>query len=59
MIHLRGLDRFICVDWTLGILRAEAGVTLGEILKESVPRGWMLPVTPGTQFATLAGALAK
>ncbi|SIT43592.1 FAD linked oxidase domain protein [Paraburkholderia piptadeniae] len=59
VLHLRGLDRFISADWERGVLRAEAGVTLGEVLDVAVPRGWMLPVTPGTQFATLAGAMAN
>jgi FAD/FMN-containing dehydrogenase len=59
VLYLRGLDRFISADWEQGILRAEAGVMLGEILRQSVPRGWMLPVTPGTQFVTLAGAVAN
>lgn len=34
-------------------------MTLGEILALVVPRGWFLPVTPGTQFATVGGALAN
>jgi FAD/FMN-containing dehydrogenase len=56
---LRALDRFIAADWQTGVLRAEAGVTLGDVLALSVPRGWMLPVTPGTQFVTLGGAVAN
>ncbi|GGD04846.1 FAD-binding oxidoreductase [Halopseudomonas salina] len=59
VLQMRSLDRFIAADWVNGILRAEAGVTLGEILQLSIPRGWFLPVTPGTQFATLGGALAN
>ncbi|WP_322091616.1 FAD-binding oxidoreductase [Paraburkholderia bannensis] len=59
VLTMRGLNRFISADWTRGVLRAEAGVTLGEILALTLPRGWMLPVTPGTQFATLGGAVAN
>jgi FAD/FMN-containing dehydrogenase len=59
VLSLRGLNRFISADWTTGVLRAEAGVTLGEVLAVAVPRGWMLAVTPGTQFVTLGGALAN
>jgi FAD/FMN-containing dehydrogenase len=59
VVALRGLDRFIAADWKTGVLRAEAGVTLGEVLALSVPRGWMLSVTPGTQFVTLGGAVAN
>ena len=59
VLHMRGLGRFIAADWTSGIVRAEAGVMLGEVLEQSIPRGWMLPVTPGTQFVTLGGAVAN
>lgn len=59
VLHLRTLDRFIAVDWRTGTLTAEAGVTLGEILALAIPQGWFLAVTPGTQFATLGGAIAN
>lgn len=52
------LNRFLAFDDTQGILTAEAGVTLAEILDVIVPRGWFLGVTPGTQFATLGGCVA-
>jgi FAD/FMN-containing dehydrogenase len=55
----RGLDRFIAFDHHTGRLRAEAGVLLSEILELCVPRGWFLPVTPGTCFITLGGAVAN
>lgn len=55
----RGLDRFIAFDAEQGILRAEAGVLLSEILDLIVPKGWFLPVTPGTKFITLGGAVAN
>jgi decaprenylphospho-beta-D-ribofuranose 2-oxidase len=41
-----------------GILWAESGVTLSEILETFVPRGYFLPVTPGTRFVSLGGAVA-
>ncbi|WP_322030614.1 FAD-binding oxidoreductase [Paraburkholderia sp. J76] len=53
------LDRLIAADWTTGVLRAEPGVTLEQILDVAIPRGWMLPVTPGTKYATLGGAIAN
>jgi FAD/FMN-containing dehydrogenase len=55
----RGLDRFIAFDAEQGILRAEAGVLLSEILDLIVPKGWFLPVTPGTKFVTFGGAVAN
>jgi len=40
-------------------VRCEAGVTLETVLQTLVPAGWFLPVTPGTQFVTIAGAVAN
>ena len=59
VLQIRTLNRFISVDWARGTLTAEAGVTLAEILSITIPHGWFLPVTPGTQFATLGGAIAN
>ncbi len=42
-----------------GLLRAEAGVTLADILERAIPLGWFLPVTPGTRYVTLGGAIAN
>ncbi|PCE25218.1 FAD-binding oxidoreductase [Paraburkholderia acidicola] len=53
------LDRLIAADWQSGVLRAEPGVTLEQILDVAIPRGWILPVTPGTKYATLGGAIAN
>lgn len=59
LLHTRGLDHFIEFDRYTGRLRCEAGLLLGEVLKLVVAQGWFLPVTPGTQWATLGGALAN
>lgn len=54
-----GLDRFIAFDPETGVLCCEAGVLLGTILDLFVPRGWFLPVVPGTRFVTMGGAIAN
>jgi FAD/FMN-containing dehydrogenase len=59
LLLTRGLDRFIAFDPATGVLRAEAGILLSEILALIIPQGWFLPVTPGTQFVTLGGAIAN
>ncbi|MCH8181079.1 MAG: FAD-binding oxidoreductase [Proteobacteria bacterium] len=53
------LDRFIGFDPATGVLRCEGGVLLHTILQLIVPQGWFLPVTPGTQFVTVGGAIAN
>lgn len=59
VLDMRPLNRFISADWTNGILIAEAGVTLENILALSIPHGWFLSVTPGTKYITLGGAIAN
>lgn len=53
------LDRFIDFDPDKGCLTAQAGVSLASIVKTMVPKGWFLPVTPGTKFVTLGGAISS
>jgi len=59
LLDTRSLDHFIAFDHETGVLRVEAGVLLADILELVVPRGWFLPVTPGTRFVTVAGAVAN
>jgi FAD/FMN-containing dehydrogenase len=54
-----GLDRFISFDASTGRLVCEAGVLLRDIQRLIIPRGWILPVTPGTQLVTVGGAIAN
>lgn len=53
------LDRLQHFDASAGVVRAEAGLSLDHLLRVIVPRGWFLPVTPGTKFVTLGGAVAN
>ena len=59
LITTSHLDRFISFDTVRGLLHCQAGITLGEILSVIVPKGWILPVLPGTQNVTLGGAIAN
>lgn len=54
-----GMDRIINFDSETGLLTAEAGMSLAQILDFAVPRGFFLPVTPGTKYVTLGGAIAN
>jgi FAD/FMN-containing dehydrogenase len=51
-------DRILAFDASTGVLRAEAGLSLRELNRIFLPRGWFPPVTPGTQFVTLGGMVA-
>ncbi|GAB3670247.1 FAD-binding oxidoreductase [Salinisphaera aquimarina] len=59
LIDMRAQDRFIAFDPATGVLECEAGVLLADILALAVPQGWFLPVTPGTQFVSVGGAIAN
>jgi FAD/FMN-containing dehydrogenase len=59
LLKTRGMDRFVHFDPQTGVLRCEAGVTMAEILDFAVPRGFFLPVTPGTKYVTVGGAIAN
>jgi decaprenylphospho-beta-D-ribofuranose 2-oxidase len=52
-------DKVLSFDSTKGIFECQSGITLDEILKVIVPKGWFLPVTPGTKFITIGGAVAS
>lgn len=57
--HTVGLDHFIDFDPATGLLTCEAGVLLRDIQRVTLPHGWLLPVTPGTQLITVGGAIAN
>lgn len=54
-----GLDHFIAFNDSTGRLVCETGVLLRDIQRLVIPRGWILPVTPGTQLVTVGGAIAN
>ncbi|PTL81411.1 FAD-binding oxidoreductase [Vitiosangium sp. GDMCC 1.1324] len=53
------LDRFLDFNPATGVLRCESGVTLDAILRLVSWQGWFLPVTPGTKFVSVGGAIAN
>lgn len=52
-------DKILSFDTSLGILECQSGLTLDAILEVIVPKGWFLPVTPGTKFITIGGAVGS
>lgn len=41
-----------------GRIVVDAGVNIAGLLKVIIPQGWFVPVTPGTKFVTIGGAIA-
>ena len=53
--NCQSLNQFTVAD---GILDAQAGASIDEVLRVIVPSGYFIPVTPGTKFVTIGGAIA-
>jgi decaprenylphospho-beta-D-ribofuranose 2-oxidase len=53
------LNHFIAFDDVAGVLTCESGVSLEEIIRYFLPKGYFLPTTPGTKFVTVGGAIAN
>jgi FAD/FMN-containing dehydrogenase len=59
LIDCRRLDRILGFDESIGMIRCESGVRFSDIIDVVLPKGWFLPVTPGTRFVTVGGAIAN
>jgi FAD/FMN-containing dehydrogenase len=59
LIDCRRLNRILGFDESTGMVRCEGGVSLSDIIDVFLPKGWFLPVTPGTRFVTVGGAIAN
>lgn len=53
------LNHLLAFNEQTGMIVCESGVSFSELLEILVPRGWFLPVTPGTKFVTVGGAIAS
>lgn len=57
-ISMSQFNRFLEFDDDNGLLTVEAGVLLSDVIKIFLPKGWFLPVTPGTKFVSIGGMVA-
>ncbi|MGW2615481.1 FAD-binding protein [Streptomyces sp. NPDC001500] len=58
VIDVTGLDRIHVVDADAGVVLCDAGVSLHRLMEVLLPLGWFVPVTPGTRYVTVGGAIA-
>lgn len=58
VLSLQALDRIYSADWETGVVVVEPGITIREVMRLSLPHGWMLPTTPGYSEISIGGALA-
>lgn len=59
VILTQDVDLYYSFDETTGHLRCASGVTIDSILQTFLPKGWFLPVVPGTRFVSIGGAIAS
>jgi decaprenylphospho-beta-D-ribofuranose 2-oxidase len=58
VLDVTHLDDTIVVDPATATVRVGGGVSLDQLLRHVVPLGFFVPVTPGTRFVTVGGAIA-
>ena len=58
VVDMTAADRVLDVDLTTGEVEVEAGISLGRLMSLFVPMGLFVPVTPGTRYVTVGGAIA-
>ncbi len=57
-VTTNNFNRIISFDKKKGIIQCQSGVLFSDILDKVIPEKWFLPVTPGTKFVTVGGAIA-
>lgn len=59
VMDMRALNHFLAFDEMTGIISCYAGISIHELFNLVVPKGWFLPVTPGTQYVSVGGMIAS
>jgi len=59
VLGMSRVDRYLGFDEATGVLDCEAGVSLGQIIRDFAPRGWFPMITPGTKHVTVGGCIAN
>ncbi|MFH8795524.1 FAD-binding protein [Streptomyces sp. NPDC017941] len=57
VLDMTGLDRVHAIDVDAGTVVCDAGVSLHRLMEVLLPLGWFVPVTPGTRYVTVGGAV--
>ncbi|MBM7169316.1 FAD-binding oxidoreductase [Streptomyces sp. G44] len=57
VIDMTGMDRVRAIDAEAGVVVCDAGVSLHRLMEVLLPLGWFVPVTPGTRYVTVGGAI--
>ncbi|MFF7484262.1 FAD-binding protein [Streptomyces luteogriseus] len=57
VLDMTALDRVHAIDADGGTVLCDAGVSLHRLMEVLLPLGWFVPVTPGTRYVTVGGAI--
>src|SRR3954463_10242254 len=58
VLDMTTADRVLHADLETGLVDVEAGISLDRLMNEFVPQGFFVPVTAGTRYVTVGGAIA-
>lgn len=59
VVDTTSLNNVVKFDTESGIIICESGISISQINKITIPKGWFVPVTPGSSYVTLGGAIAS
>jgi decaprenylphospho-beta-D-ribofuranose 2-oxidase len=59
VVDMTRRDRILALDLESGTVTVEAGVSLDTLMRRLLPFGYFVPVTPGTRYVTVGGAIAS
>ena len=59
VVDTTAVSGIVALDRENGTCTALAGTSLDDLMRWLVPQGWFVPVTPGTRFVTVGGAIAN
>ena len=59
ILCMSDIDRVLGFNQNTGVISVQSGLTIDRLISIVLPRGWFMPVTPGTKYVTLGGAVAN
>ncbi len=59
ILNMSKMDRILSFNQNTGVISVQSGFTIDKLISITLPHGWFMPVTPGTKYVTLGGALAN
>jgi len=58
-IEMKNFNKILFLNNVKGLVKVQSGLLLNDLLKVIIPKGWFVPVSPGTKFVTIGGMVAS